>query len=586
MLGNTRLGFEPIAGWLGIKQPAQTLQLDQDVVFHETQPAVTLGLDQQVRGKAPAIRLLTLQQRVLAAGTSPTDEENWPAAAYVELGGSLYPCVENSEVNSTHAEDQGSSAAFTILPPKGEVLNIPALQGQTAVVTTHADPRDASSPLVTMFTGRVSTAAPVREKYAVNLQLSDLRDERLAQEQDLETLLDGPFSPAVQNPDATGLALVQERMRTVSGSIGYTRDGTLNFYEWGTTGKPLALNLTGWDVERAGFTPQFQDRKSIVNAFNIEATYRYMRLNSFTAGIEARRDRIINTNTSAGFVASQDTQTFASDSMVDRANSFQPWETIDYSVISASQLGTGTRVINGQSVQGTVETTGTLEGRAVGFRATLQRRIAQPVTLTQKYKIVAQASIDGYQSEAEGGKQTASIQVDFSREKWEEGDQTSGANGKTAELQQAVNACYYIGRKEILASHRRNYISFQIGDIVPLELGQIVAITSKTVTATGQIVNLEYAIRNGRRRVTSVRIACFFYPGAEVDHDAGTPPDASFVAKGGAARTWNVQGGYADGVLTAEAPEIADYYTEEIKDEETRSGSVIIENKPLILVNR
>jgi len=339
-------------------------------------------------------------------------------------------------------------------------------------------------------------------------------------------------------------------------------------------------------VARDGFETDFLDRRSIVNTFEIELKYRYYLMNLFTADVDAARPRIINTETSAGYVASQDVQTFSADSMVDRATSFSPWETVYFEVTPASNLGTVKRVINGQVVLGTGEVSGNLRGRAIGFKADLRRRVAQPVSHTMTFRVSAAQSIAAYGNEIEGARLTASVQNDFDRAKWEDGGSKVGADDERESLQLALDACYLIGRKEILASHRKNYVQFaRAQKIDAIELGQRVDIVGATFQCQGQVVALDYAIADGRRE-TRVKLACFYLPGVPVaDYDTGTAPSAEFEAVERFFRNYRGETGYQDGTLTARAPEIPERFTEEIKTDDTRSGDVLIENTNVLLVN-
>jgi hypothetical protein len=157
---------------------------------------------------------------------------------------------------------------------------------------------------------------------------------------------------------------------------------------------------------------------------------------------------------------------------------------------------------------------------AQGISAFLKRRVAQPVRETYKIKLIAPQSVDAYGEEVEGSSLNYAIDTEFDRASWEtEFSETvqrdpitarfliqQQADNKRVELGHALDAAYLIGKKELVASHRKNYCSWVRHDIDPRNLGDIVQLDHRIVQTTGQLVGLEYRIADGVRQ-TSYRVA-------------------------------------------------------------------------------
>lgn len=550
MIGSKVVGKATVAGQLGeISAQSDAIQIAQDVRFREVEAAATLiTIEQSVGEISPARTLIRFQQQVIAAGTQPTDPENRPPAAYIYINDEDYSSrTARDTVRVTFNEGQSATASIFVFWPIGATINIPALHGKPVRIETHLDPVDPASEIVSLFTGWVETARHDRMRGGVEIQCTDLRDERLGREDagQLKSLTGALYSNTTQKEDATGREYVTEMMKTVSGSLGYSRSGELRYYSWGVGSKPVDLTLLDADVTYEDISTEFQTRSSIVNAVTVNIDYRYSLLRSINTEVDAYKPRMYQTGWSqgpAGSVKQYDLKAFKRDYIIDQVQRFSPFETLDYSLYPLERVVPPPGSDDGILID---VLWANKESWCQGFKASLVRRVAQTVVETYTYTLTAPQSVDAYGETIDGSELQFAIDTEYDRDQWEieikqstdrqyllggdsepetdfgEEEQAKADNLRT-ELLSAFNASYAIAKKEILSSHRQNFVSAKVHRIVPIDIGQILEHDNRIVQSIGQIAGIEYTIADGIRD-TEIRMA-ISYLDTEV-----TPPPENWV---------------------------------------------------------
>lgn len=515
MIGSGVIGVGAVAGELGIISPeADLIQFNQNVKFREVEPAEDLIVFEQSVGEIePAGDLITFQQRVVTAGQQPPK----PPAAYVWINGIDYSSDTEMDVSATHNEDQNSTARIFVFRELEAVINVPAFHGKKILITTHADPRDATSEVFPLFTGWIETAKHNRPKRGIDFTCTNLRDEQLGDENggQIMALTGGVYSPATQVEDATGREYVTEVMKTVPGSIGYDRAGNLRFYTWGVSGKPVDLTLTNADVAYEDPTTEFQTRSTVINRVTINLDYRYSLLRTMSSEVDAYKERNLKIgqfSTQFGTRDIIDFKAFRRDLMIEKAQSFDPWETVDFTIYPLEKASNGGFLFDGLWP--------VADTWCQGFKANIVRRVAQPVTESYKFTITAPQSVDAYGKVIDGSEANYALDTEYDQALWEDEFKQfaqfdlattsalyqAAADNRRADLANAFEAAYRIGKKQLIEAHRQSEVSATVHSIIPVDLGNIIAHDNRIVDSTGQCTGIEYTIGDGIRR-TNIRMA-------------------------------------------------------------------------------
>jgi hypothetical protein len=601
-------------------QPAGELLLYQDVQTRYAQAAGELVLRQQVLKIQPAGQLRLLQ-RVIDA-TVPVARQHVPKCYVIINGQPFTHHVSLSNITVNHAEDGNATGSFFAHFPIDEQIIVPAFNGKTVEVYTHADspvdpvtgkrPRPTlDNPLIPLITGRVNRATHDHTRKGIQFECSDLRGKRLAKEDkdQLRALTGALYSKVTQAEDAEGADYVRELMRTVPGSLAYTRAGDLHYYSWGTAGKPVDWTLTNADVHNQDLTTEFATLDQIYNQITIKLQYRYQLLQAFYTNVHAQKEQqlILGSyynpalNSSVQIV---DWRVFNRDAMIEKAQSFDPWETLSYEIFPAFNYyfvpGIG---------QARVAWTSEMPARCRGFSANLVRNISQPVTEDYEITLTAPQSIDAYGETVPGSTLSYAIDTEYDSSKWEtdfshvsaaKGQGDTGAplvqrisaaraeaDNRRTDLAEAFAAAVAIGEKELIKNHRQNYVTAVLKNrILPAELGQVVRIETRVPTTTGQIVGINWRFGDGIRE-TQLRIAVA-YMDTSVPAPVKNIVQPAAPAKPGTDTTLESTAGYNPDTKALEinVAEIPEQYTDERKPDPIKATFEIpLETTGITLIN-
>src|SRR5690554_2610049 len=599
-IGSRVPGQAVIAGQYGIlSAESQPVVLSQQVRLVD--PAAQLiTLSQSVQQIDRARQIVTLQQRVLGAGVAPSEVR--PPAAYVIINGTdVTAMTALDSVRITFNEDQAATASIFLFVEMGAQVNIPSFHGKSIKIETHSDPSDINSKIIPLFTGWIEPARHDHVRGGIAFSCSDLRDERLGREsqQQLRQMTGAVFSSVTQKDDATGRDYVTELMRTAAGSLGYTRDGSLRYHSWGTTGKPVDFVVTNDQVSYNDLSTEFQTRSEVRNSVTITMQYRYSLLRSVSTLVDAYKPRMLPDSSQP--VAPYDLRTFDRDQLLQKIESLGAWELISHTFYPLERFRNYRR--RDGSMQYVLDAYWGPYGKkkySQGIKATLKRRVTQPVREEYTIKLIAPQSVDAYGEEVEGSSHNYAIDTEFDRNLWEEDYKEANkrdpdtsraavqaqADNKRTELQQAFNAAYLIGKKELIASHRKNYCSWVRHDIDPRNLGDIVQLNHRIVQTTGQLVGLEYRIADGVRQ-TSYRVAVSYMDTSmQPPSENWTPPSRPAALPAGVSIDSAAEYDTEEGAFQLEIGDISEQYTDEI--EQKKSGlsyDVPLEIDGITLIN-
>lgn len=617
------------------------LTLRQQVVQYDEYPArQLLTLRQRVQRTYPARRLLALRQRVIDPA-APVSTHVPPARVIIGKKDVTGQTKLRSNIVIAHGEDQPSTATFHLLFETNEPINIPSFHGKSVEIDVYSNPHDANSTRLRLFTGWVNDARYDRGTRAVVFDCTDLRGERLGEEsqQDLLQLTQAVYSEMTQKEGAEGNEFVNEMMKTVAGSLGYTREGRLQHYVWGTNGKPVDWTLTNAQVHRDDITVDFQTRDQIKNTVTVELKYRYHALRTLTTEVKGVKGLYDFFNDGSG--------SFLRSSLIDRIqNGFSPWFAINYELYGTPPLGRyGSTSVVSQRLD-----------KAMGYTANLERYIAQPVTEHYTLTVTAPQSVRAYRKTIKGSALSFGIESEFDADKFEDrkavykeqtmnrpaywtqwptggtltkwddavatatykasvvgGGQIPVADDKRPLFNAGFGAAVKMAAKEIIQSHRQNYIDGVCRQqIIPAEIGQVLHYNTRVIDAVGQITGITYtigdAIRDTRIR-TSVSYMDDQGPAPAANWDLPTMPPLAMSADRQDIPSERVEGNawtkgwstglsrYAqplrvsinydpeNGSLDVTAPEVSEEYTEEAETKATHTYEVPLENATVTLIN-
>lgn len=599
-IGSKVIGSSVVAGQYGIIQSqAQLAGFSQIVQLVD--PAKTLAtIEQSVLMVDKAKTLARFTQRVVASDQVIADI--FVPYGYVELNGIILTCeTPANNIRVTHNEDQSSTASMNVTYPTGIQINIPSFHGKPVRILVHEDSGDIESELIPLFTGWVESAKHDLATQSIDFTCSDLRDERLGREdgQRIRQMTGALYSTITQRENVSGRDYVTELMRTAAGSLNYTRDGDLRYHSWGTTGKPVDFIVTDDHVSYNDLNTEFQTRSEVRNSVTITMQYRYGLLRTVETEVDAYKERMLRDDSAP--IAPFDLRMFDRDQLLQKIESLGSWELISHEFYPLERFRNYRR--RDGSMQYVLDAYWQPYGKkkySQGIKATLKRRVTQPVREEYTIKLIAPQSIDAYGEEVEGSSHNYAIDTEFDRKLWEEDYKEANkrnaeasraavqaqADNKRLELQQAFNAAYLIGRKELVASHRKNYCSWVRHDIDPRNLGDIVQLDHRIVQTTGQLVGLEYRIADGVRQ-TSYRIAVSYMDTSmQPPAENWTPPSRPAALQADVSIDSTAEYNTEEGAFDLEIGDISEQYTDEI--EQKRSGltyDVPLEIDGITLIN-
>ena len=613
-IGSKIIGRVVIAGQYGIIERERLALINQRV--NGVQAALTATLTQSVQ-QLQRSATVRMQQRVLEPGQQPSGVR--PPAAYVIINGDDVTGITALDtVSVTFNEGQSATASVFLYYETGATVDIPALHGKAITITTHSDPNDVESDIVPLFTGYVETARHDRARMGVAIQASDLRDERISREnrQALMDLTGAMYSDVTQREEPSDREYVAEMMKTVSGALGYGRAGDLRYHSWGVAVKPVALTLLDEDVSYDDLTTEFQTRSSIVNSVSVDLDYRYSLLRRVSTTVDAYKPRNFKTGEwASGAVFNYeviDWKAFRRDYLISQMDTYAPFETVSYAIYPLEKA----LPVAGSSGVFIDALWSSKDLWGQGFKAVMERRVAQPITEKYSFKVTAPQSVDAYGETVDGSALRFAIDTEYDRGEWETdfkvtpklpnsrlassvagvseptaaqlaaaiAEEKALADNRRDDLAVALECAYRIARKEIISSHRKNFVSCVLHRIQPLDIGDIVQHDNRIVSTVGQCAGLEYTIADGLRQ-TQIRIAVSYMDTELSVTDSWSVPDAPTKPTADVSIDTEVEYSTEEGAFEIEIAETPEEYTDNIDQEVSTEYTVELEINPITLIN-
>lgn len=523
-----------IQQWVGkILAPAQMVTLDQTVYGHESMPpAQRVTFVQQVVSYIPPQQLITLQQMVRSVVDVTQPHQYWR----VYLDGVDITSVTSLDITITASEGQAQTAIFRFKPDIGDI-DIPGLQRRKVKIARYID-----GVYTVLYTGWVDRPVYDYSTRSITCNCSDMRSTRLDSEDydTIQAMTGGIYSDIVQDSDATGADKIDELMDTVLGTLQYDRRGILRYTPW-EIGTPKYTLVNG-NVRRSDLSFSFAEGSSIVNSIDISVSYRYYRL----------RARKIDADVGITMedVITAEYNFLPKESLVSAFSSLSNWLLGEYEFDELPDPGyiwingtrtyftpisrtvTGTETVTDEDGETTtnVTSTATVDARdyyALGIEAELIRYIAQPITETYTITVTAPESIDQF-DEIEGTSQQHAIETDYEYSTWEDKEDTTWPPADTTEsaahdmiryeddkrdeLETALQAAWLIAQKEILSSHRANYVTY-IHDgagsdhVLPVDIGDTIQLVTDVVDCTGNVSSYTHSQSSDGISQTKITLA-------------------------------------------------------------------------------
>lgn len=612
------------------------VEVDQTVnSWTELASSKLIQFKQNVNANYSKRNLIQFSQRVYDSD-SPVAQDLLPQI-YVYINGKDVTSDERVRMDSitiSHGEGVGSTARLAIQYDDLMPVDITYLNGKPIDIFAVEDRSDINSPTWKMFTGWINDSTYNRTEGTVSLSCTDLREERLGAE-DPDTLLQitqAVYSEATQREGAEGYEFVTDMMRTVSGDIGYDRYGNLYYYTWGTNGKTIDRTLGG-EIESDQISVDFQTRSDIVNVAKINFSYRYTALRTVKSTVEAIQHwREWGGNYAASFSKEDVISTIES--------GFSPWIATEYELVEEPTHKQATQAMGAKYGGVSLLVYAPNPWRCMGYKAKVERYIAQPVTENWTITVKAPQSINAYGREVVGTVQTYAVDSDYDRSDWEETtraykpitrlsrggwyqwpvggylakksmlrggtdpqlvDLTSGGKMPVIDdnrplVTAGMRAAYLAAVKEIVGSHRKNYIDVQLYGLHEWSLGEIVEIDNRIISTIGQCTGVTYTLSTTSGLRTDIKIQVSSMDDNSTPPSTGwyQPPDPKLSIPDNytqipAKRIVNSKGSVnfdRESVsLNGEAPEVPEIYTNEAETSIEVEYEVALENKPITLIH-
>lgn len=614
---------------LRVNDARRLVLLDQNVQAVTDYAATKLvQLDQSVSANYPARRLVQLNQNVYDQD-APAGSAVVPMCVVYIDGQDVTGRVLISGVSVSHGEDQSASADLVLLYETDAPVMIPSLNGKPLVIEAFTDPSDANSETWRLFTGWIERSSYDRAQRAVRITGSDLRGERLgdSDKDELLQLTQAVYSEVTQTEGADGEDFVSEMMKTVSGSLVYNRDGELTFYSWLIDGETPSLTMIDNDVAYEDIKIDYQTRSDVVNSVTIKMSYRYTGLRTIQTTVEAIQQYQEWGGKYAG--------SFLRDTIIDRVESgFSPWIATEYTLqdmptVRQARERLGALLIYRPNPY-----------RCMGYTANLERYIAQPITEEYEITVTAPQSVRAYGKKITGSTMNFSVDAyaDFERSDFEDRDAvytpttqsspnrlfewpTGGTLAKYGDnpalasyaadvvggtlpvvdtkrplFNAGTLAATLMARKEIRASHRKNFIEVLKYDLTQVDVGDVVELDTRVISAIGQCTGITYSISDsaGMTTLIKLQISSMDDDGAAPIEDWTAPPAPVLTVPPSpdtipAKRTVNANGSInfnrEEEKLEGQAPEVGTDYTDEGVTEVAVEYEMALENQSITLIN-
>lgn len=193
-------------------------------------------------------------------------------------------------MQSVEAEEGAARiASLQLLPPAG-ALDVLDYVG-VPVVLDFVRRIGAAEVPVRVFTGRVDTPTYDMATRTLALSCTDDMQNRVAamSTADIDALIPGRYSVAVQGEQTDNWDYAVARMTTVPGSLDCDANGGLRVTMW--DGLPLYDTLDDTSLLWPAQPPEFPQRTEIINRVEIDYAYRYARVRqrNTTVGFSATR---------------------------------------------------------------------------------------------------------------------------------------------------------------------------------------------------------------------------------------------------------------------------------------------------------
>lgn len=611
----------------------QLVLIDQNVVqWSGIAAAQLVAIDQSVIRQRNDRQLIGLSQRVY---DSDAEVQPTPPMCFVYIDGNdVTSRVRISGVSVTHAEDESSRADILLEYEDDAPILIPSLNGKRLDIEALTDPDDADSEPWRLFTGWIERSTYDRSSRAVKITGSDLRSERLGEEDrdDLLQLTQAVYSEVTQSQESDGSKFVDEMMRTVSGSLGYTRTSDLYYYPWDISGAVPSLTLTDNDVAYEDITVEYQTRSDIVNSVSIEMNYRYTALRTVKTALE-------------GLKSNEDwadqNGTFIKDTVIDRVTTgFSPWVAIDYNFYEMPTWSEARALLVKSNNAIFIYKPNT--ARCMGYTANMERYIAQPVTESYILTVSAPQSVRAYGKEITGSTLNFSVDAnaDFDRSEFEDretqytpttvqspslwwyswpvggtivkysdpaavanyladvddGEDIPVVDTKRDLFKSGLRAATLIAEKEIKASHRQNFIETKQYSLVPVEVGDVVKLDTRIISSIGRCTGITYNISDAGGMETQIKtqISSMNDNGVIPVEDWTAPLVPPLTIPGNnavltAPRSTTPKGSInyntSEKTLDVTTPTVSEDYTDEGITEITHTYEVALENQDITLIN-
>lgn len=629
-----------------VEYPAtQIIEFDQKVVFRINPERQLIGFDQNVQTVTPyaAAQLIEFDQNVIQNFPSKKliafnqfvsedgvviPEELPPCVVYIDGKDvrTLDRCV--ASVSVTYAEDQNTRASVEVVYEANAPILIPALNGKSLDIDVF---NDANEP-ERLFTGWIERSSYNRESQSVDITASDLRSERIGEEDrdDLLQLTQAVYSEVTQKEEAEGDEFVNEMMKTVVGSLGYDKSGELYYYGWEIDGKPTNLLLNDNDFSYDSISVEYQTRSEVINSVEVNMDYRYTGLRVIQTEIEGKQDYREWGGKYAG--------SFVRNTIIDKVETgYSPWIATSYELYDMPT------VRQARSMLGPLLIYRPLASRCMGFKASMERYLVQPITESYTLTVNAPQSIRAYGKEIRGSSllfavdsnadfdaaefeqreavytpTTKSISGMFKIFEWPSGGTFAGWKGSAVTADYLANtssggtlpvvdterplfyaglrAALLIAEKQIIESHRKNYVEVLKRGITDVSLGDVIEIDSSTLVTKGQCSSITYKIdkTNGLTSQIKLSISSMNDDGVIPVEDWTQPaippldvlPSPHFVA---APRVMsgvgNINFNRAEEQLEVDAPELGEEITDEGITEVSKTYEVALENQDITLIN-
>jgi hypothetical protein len=439
-------------------------------------------------------------------------------------------------------ENQARTATLSFLPAAGSYD--PEDWIGAAVTIDHVADPDGTPVSTRVFTGYVNWPDLDETRSVLTLNCSDLLQEYfedLADDAAIIAVITGSkLSDAVFGLREDGWQRTQDALQTVRAEVHKDRAGTVTLSDWAAAGTAdYAYTSSGYLHASPRVT--FAQRRELVNSVTLTADYRFTRRKIREHGFGWGMGK----TWCQWYVNPHDLPTT---DMIEQAARGAGWP-ISGAIFYTHHPELGLYYCNGNPVgwggvapdsSDPTDPAAQEEARkkiALSASWTGRKRFAQTITETYEMTVVSPASVGMFGEIV--GEDGASLQTDSDDTGWEDSGNTdipAGFAGDAigdyiydeddrTESANMLECLLQLADHRIAASHRRNFVEWQVPIEPELDLAHTAQITAGRVSAKGKVAQLGHLLDlpNGRA-VTTVKIACS--RGGAGDQDDLTAPSA------------------------------------------------------------